>query len=79
MVICISIGGYAYPLRFQWFKNACPVGTNIDIELNSGDLYIMSEKAVGTDWKLRSKYTVRHAAGAKKYISLKKWDKKVSS
>ena len=31
----------------------------------------MSEKAVGADWKLRSKYTLRHAAGAKKYLKMK--------
>ena len=30
----------------------------------------MSEKAVGTDWKKRSTYTLRHAAGANKYRSL---------
>ena len=34
----------------------------------------MSEKAVGADWKLRKPYTLRHAAGANKYISLKKWE-----
>jgi len=40
--------------------------------LNDGDLYIMSEKAVGTDWmRNKSGYTLRHAAGAKKYLKLK--------
>ena len=48
----------------------------INIGLNDGDVYIMSEKAVGADWKLRSKYTIRHAAGAKKYLSLKRWEMK---
>ena len=28
-----------------------PVGKSIDIKLNNGDVYIMSEKAVGADWK----------------------------
>ena len=37
----------------------------------------MSEKAVGADWKLKSKYTLRHSAGAKKaYRDLAKWEKK---
>ena len=31
----------------------------------------MSEKSVGTDWKRRNIYTLRHAAGSKKYGSLK--------
>lgn len=77
VVICISIGCDAYPMRWQWFKNSMPVGKSIDIFLDSGDVYIMSEKAVGTDWKKRSTYTLRHAAGANKYRSLDKWHKRV--
>jgi len=76
VVICLSIGGFNYPMRWQWFKDGMPVGKPIDIFLNSGDVYIMSEKAVGADWKLKSKYTLRHAAGAEKYRSLSKWDKR---
>ena len=40
------------------------------IQLNHGDMYIMSEKAVGNDWKLKNKPTLRHAAGAAKYTNL---------
>ena len=76
VVICLSIGGFNYPMRWQWFKDGMPVGKPIDIHLNSGDVYIMSEKSVGADWKLKSKYTLRHAAGANKYRSLSKWEKK---
>ena len=76
VVICISIGCDNYPMRWQWFKDGMPIGKSIDITLNCGDVYIMSEKAVGADWKLKSKYTLRHAAGAEKYRSLKKWEKK---
>jgi len=76
VVICLSIGCWNYPMRWQWFKDGMPVGKPIDINLNSGDVYIMSEKAVGADWKLKSKYTLRHAAGADKYRSLSKWEKK---
>ncbi len=76
VVICISIGCDNYPMRWQWFKDGMPVGKPIDISLNCGDVYIMSEKAVGADWKLKSKYTLRHSAGAKKYRDLSKWEKK---
>lgn len=76
VVICISIGGEAYPMRWQWFKDGMPIGKAIDVKLNSGDVYIMSEKAVGADWKKKSKYTLRHSAGAKKYTSLDRWEKK---
>ena len=77
MVICISIGCNNYPMRWQWFKNGMPLGNQIDIVLNSGDVYIMSEKAVGSDWKKSSLYTLRHAAGADKYRSLTRWEKRV--
>lgn len=78
IVMCLTIGGGGgYPMRWQWFKNGFPTGNCIDITLNDGDLYIMSEKSVGMDWKLRSKYTLRHSAGADKFTSLKKWEKRL--
>ena len=76
VVICISIGCDNYPMRWQWFKDGMPVGAPIDIRLNCGDVYIMSEKAVGSDWKLRSLYTLRHAAGSEKYTNLSRWEKR---
>lgn len=76
VVICISIGCDNYPMRWQWFKDGMPLGNPIDITLNCGDVYIMSEKAVGADWKLRSIYTLRHAAGANKYTGLERWEKR---
>ena len=79
VVICLTIGGGGgYPMRFQWFKDGMPIGNSIDLALNDGDVYIMSEKSVGADWKLRSKYTLRHSAGAEKYRSLKKWEKRAA-
>lgn len=35
----------------------------IDIKVNHGDIYIMSEKATGYDWKSRSKVIIVHAVG----------------
>ena len=75
VVICITIGGGGgYPMRWQWFKDGMPIGEPIDIELNDGDVYVMSEKSVGADWKKKLIYTLRHAAGAEKYRTLKKWE-----
>jgi hypothetical protein len=34
-------------------------------------MYLMSEKAVGTDWKKPTIYTLRHATGAKKFTDVK--------
>ena len=36
------------------------------------DVYVMSEKAVGQDWKSSSKITFRHSAGADEYRKLNK-------
>ena len=33
-------------------------------------MYVMSEKAVGTDWKSRSKLTLRHAAGCPSFTTI---------
>jgi len=64
IVVCMSIGGIPeYPMEWAWYKDSKPIGDPFRITLNHGDVYIMSEKAVGTDWKYRSKYTLRHGAG----------------
>lgn len=70
-VIGIRLGKYDIPLHYQWYYNSKPVGDNIKIEIKSGDIYIMSEKAVGTDWKKKKIYTLRHATGAPKYTNIK--------
>lgn len=59
--------GQTLPICYQWYKNNERVGKKKTIMLNHGDLYVMSEKTVGTDWKTRSKLTLRHAAGCDKY------------
>lgn len=40
--------------------------------VNDGDIYVMSDKAVGYDWKKKTINTLRHAAGAEKYLLIKK-------
>lgn len=71
-VIGIRLGlGESTPLHFQWFRQSEPVGERIVLNLNGGDMYIMSEKAVGQDWKKKKIYTLRHATGCKKYTTTK--------
>ena len=64
--------GVTMPLAYQWFINSQPIGKFFKIDLNHGDIYIMSEKTVGTDWKNTSKLTLRHSAGCDKYLDLSK-------
>ncbi|KAL6055447.1 putative Mimivirus encoded protein [Balamuthia mandrillaris] len=63
--------GAAIPLHYQWFLDCKPVGERVKLILEHGDVYVMSEKAVGTDFKCRRFYTLRHAAGAKKFLTIK--------
>jgi hypothetical protein len=62
--------GESIPLHYQWYHRSQPVGSNVSIKLESGDIYAMSEKAVGNDWKRSSILTLRHAAGARKYTDV---------
>ena len=73
-VIAIRLGA-SMPMCWQWFHRHKPIGESYKFILNAGDLYIMSEKAVGYDWKKSSEYTLRHSAGAEKYISLERFQK----
>ncbi len=59
--------GEKMSLHYQWFIRSVPIGKNIQLTINGGDIYLMSEKAVGTDWKLSTKPTLRHAAGSDEY------------
>lgn len=67
IVIAIRLGD-KMKLIYQWYHRFEPIGRRIDFELQHGDLYAMSEKAVGTDWKKSSILTLRHAAGHESYL-----------
>ena len=63
--------GANMPLYFQWYEHFAPRGERITIDLDDGDMYVMSEKAVGTDWKCSSIPTLRHATGCDAYTIIK--------
>ena len=69
IVICLSLGDSSI-VRYNWRMpgSSDKYGSNIDLKINNGDIYIMSEKATGFDWKKRSKVRLVHAAGSEKYI-----------
>ena len=71
LVVGIRLG-HEIPFHFQWFRYYKPIGKRMKFELKSGDLYIMSDKATGYDWKTKNKLTLRHAAGCDKYTTIKK-------
>ena len=65
-VIGVRLGA-SIPLVYQWYHNANSIGQKMRFMLNHGDIYFMSEKASGNDWKMRSIHTLRHAAGTAKF------------
>ena len=50
-------------MHYQWFVKGDPIGKRAIIELEDRDLYVMSAKTVGTDWKKKIVPTLRHATG----------------
>lgn len=61
----LSDKGVVREIRWKWFHNSKRVGDEYIVHLNSGDMYVMSEKASGFDWRKRSQVTLRHGAGVK--------------
>jgi hypothetical protein len=66
--------GSTMPLYFKWFQNSEPVGEPFELVLNDGDMYIMSEKAVGFDWLKKKIPTLRHSTGCSKFTGVKNAD-----
>lgn len=52
------------PLMFNAWHRHDPIGPKTVIHLQPGDVYVMSNVAVGKDWHCSSLVTWRHAAGA---------------
>ena len=68
VVVCLSLGRESL-LRYHWRLPGSSEHTlaPIDIRVGHGDVYIMSEKATGHDWRFRSRVRLVHAAGHSKY------------
>ena len=67
MMFRFGKGSEDTPLCFQWYYDGKPQGVVFEIHLKHGDALIMSDKAVGWDWKAAPKkqWTLRHATGEK--------------
>jgi len=69
-VISIGLGADIH-LHYQWFKKHIAIGERGIFSLQNGDIYAMSEKATGFDYKKNSIYTLRHVTGGKKFTTVK--------
>jgi alkylated DNA repair dioxygenase AlkB len=69
IVICCCLGATS-TLRYYWRAphTSSRFSSAASIRVQHGDIYIMSEKATGWDWRRTSRYRLVHAAGASKYI-----------
>jgi hypothetical protein len=70
-VVALRLGA-TMPICFQWYHRSEPVGPQMRFEIGDGDMYVMSEKAVGNDWRSPTKWTLRHAAGCDAYTKIKR-------
>jgi hypothetical protein len=68
-VIAVRLGA-TISMHYQWFYKGLPTGDRMIFPVDGGDIYVMSEKAVGTDWKKKNIYTLRHATGCSKFTTI---------
>lgn len=68
-VIGVRVGA-SMRLRYVWFESSKPISRPVDVVLDHGDIYIMSDKAVGYDWKKKNTPTLRHSAGCGKFTNI---------
>jgi hypothetical protein len=69
-VIAFRLGA-KIPLCYAWYHNNNAISDVITIDdLEHGDMYVMSEKTTGFDWKSKTKHTLRHSAGCAKYTTI---------
>lgn len=61
--------GQTMPFCIAWYQRSKRISEVIRVDLYEGDMYMLSEKAVGSDWMKKIVPTLRHSAGCKKYIS----------
>ena len=68
-VVGVRVGA-TLPLCFAWFHKSEKVQSSrrFKVDIGHGDVYFFSEKATGNDWKKKTILTLRHAAGASKFI-----------
>jgi len=69
-VIAFRLGA-TIPLCYAWYHDNNVISDIMTInDLEHGDMYVMSEKTTGFDWKSKTKYTLRHSAGCDKYTTI---------
>ena len=63
IMVRLGSGSNTRPIHFLWCEGKSRIVSPVTIDLQHGDVMVPCAKAVGTDYKLRSVPTVRHATG----------------
>ena len=71
LTLRVGPGAKDFPLRLQGFQRSKRVGPEVRILFNSGDLYLPSEKAMGTDSNKPSILAIRHGAFKDTFMGIK--------
>ena len=71
LVVALMVGK-PMSLCYNWWFQHRSKGPKFETTLRHGDLYLMSAKAVGTDWMKKNIWTLRHSAGNPKYTKITK-------
>lgn len=71
IVIGVRCGDVNLPIHYQWYYRGNPIGNKMIFDINPGDIYVMSQKATGFDWKKKTIMTLRHAVGADSFTTIK--------
>ena len=78
IVVAMRLGTVCMPFHYQWFQRGVPIGERVIVNLNPGDFYVMSEKAVGTDWMRKIIPTLRHGTAMNaKFLKIKEKKPKI--
>lgn len=67
IVIAVRLGA-GMPLQYHWFYQKVQIGQCFKVDLNHGNIYIMSSKAVGNDALRYVVPTLKHAAGGQQHL-----------
>jgi len=67
IVVAVRLGA-SLPLHYQWYLQRQRIGHRFKETIHHGDVYVMSDKATGYDWKRIKIPTLRHAAGSDSFV-----------
>lgn len=60
--------GHEFPLHYQWYCGTDPISEIFTINLDPGDMYVMSEYASGGKTMTKTRIYLKHAAGNNPFI-----------